>query len=499
LIISHKHKFIFFKTRKTAGSSIQVTLAKHCGEDDIITGQYRDGIDDDSHSTGLNMDKFWTNHPHPPIKETKQFLGDTIWNNYFKFAFVRNPYEIAVSRYFWEKRGKGKTVEETSIEGFKEWTKTELKEYDMLHPYICISGNIELDFIGKFETLSEDFNYICDKFNIPKIELPVKKGNYRDKVHYTEYYDDDTIEKVNNFYQEDMNLFDYKFNQKFMVKKLHPVILPDMLKNNDGDNINGPSLIKVPKWLKNPLGKYYLYFSHHQGKYIRLAYSDNIEGPYKVYNSGTLKVTDTPGYDHIASPDVHVDGENIVVYYHTKYMDGQYTFRAVSKDGISFISDEECLGKFYFRVFKYKDKYYSYAKNDNVDGIFYESKNGISDFTPIFNFIEDVRHSAVLVKNNKLYLFYTLIGDAPESIYVCEIDLKDWAPIHIEKILMPTKDYEGVNLPIRKSMPGSSTLRYGGPVNEVRDPCVFKEDEKLYLLYSLQGEMGIGISKLSYV
>ena len=51
MIISHKHKFIFFKTRKTAGSSIQVTLAKHCGEDDIITGQYRDGIDDDSHSS----------------------------------------------------------------------------------------------------------------------------------------------------------------------------------------------------------------------------------------------------------------------------------------------------------------------------------------------------------------------------------------------------------------------------------------------------------------
>ena len=46
MIVSHKHKFIFFKTRKTAGSSIQVALAKHCGEDDIITGQYRDGVDD---------------------------------------------------------------------------------------------------------------------------------------------------------------------------------------------------------------------------------------------------------------------------------------------------------------------------------------------------------------------------------------------------------------------------------------------------------------------
>ena len=106
MIVSHKHKFIFFKTRKTAGSSIQVALAKHCDENDIITGQYRDGIDDNSHSTGLNMDKFWTNHPHPTIAETKQFLGDEIRNTYFKFAFIRNPFEIQVSRYFWEKKGK---------------------------------------------------------------------------------------------------------------------------------------------------------------------------------------------------------------------------------------------------------------------------------------------------------------------------------------------------------------------------------------------------------
>ena len=74
MIISHKHKFIFFKTRKTAGSSIQVSLAKYCGEDDIITGQYRDGVDDDSHSAGLNMNNFYTNHPHPEINTTKSFL-----------------------------------------------------------------------------------------------------------------------------------------------------------------------------------------------------------------------------------------------------------------------------------------------------------------------------------------------------------------------------------------------------------------------------------------
>ena len=52
------------------------------------------------------MDKFWTNHPHPTILETKQFLGDEIWNTYFKFAFIRNPFEIQVSEIFWEKKEK---------------------------------------------------------------------------------------------------------------------------------------------------------------------------------------------------------------------------------------------------------------------------------------------------------------------------------------------------------------------------------------------------------
>ena len=47
-------------------------------------------------------------------------------------------------------------------------------------------------------------------------------------------------------------------------------------------NINGPSLLKVPDWIADPLGKYYLYFAHHKGEQIRMAYSDTITGPYKL-------------------------------------------------------------------------------------------------------------------------------------------------------------------------------------------------------------------------
>ena len=73
-----------------------------------------------------------------------------------------------------------------------------------------------------------------------------------------------------------------------------------------GSNINGPSLIKVPEWVKNPLGKYYLYFADHKGKYIRLAYSDKLEGVWKIYTPGALKLEETYFDEHIASPDVHV-------------------------------------------------------------------------------------------------------------------------------------------------------------------------------------------------
>ena len=142
---------------------------------------------------------------------------------------------------------------------------------------------------------------------------------------------------------ERFNLFKYRGNWKYP----DPLIVqPNMLPNKDGDNINGPSLIKVPNWVKNPLGKYYLYFSHHDGKYIRMAYSNNIEGPYTVYLDGTLKLEDTPGRDHIASPDVHVDNnkQEIIMYYHTPYDDWQYTFKAISKDGLNFKSENDNLG-----------------------------------------------------------------------------------------------------------------------------------------------------------
>ena len=306
--------------------------------------------------------------------------------------------------------------------------------------------------------------------------------------------DDDTIDRVTNFFREDFQYHGYTFNARFNVKKLHPIIEPHMMELNQGNNINGPSLIKVPDWVENPLGKYYLYFGHHNGQYIRLAYSDNVEGPYKVHHPGTLKKNQTNCISHIASPDVHIDEESkrIIMYYHGDIEGGQKSFISWSSDGINFETNNKVLGDFYFRVFKYKNKFYSIAKNKNIDGIVYESDSWEGEFKPMFNLLPNIRHTACLVKENILFLFYTTIGDTPESIKVLELDLDTWEPKRVEVLIKPTEEWEGGNLPLTKSKPGSSTVYGGGAVRELRDPCVYED----YLLYSLKGELGIGISKL---
>ena len=86
----------------------------------------------------------------------------------------------------------------------------------------------------------------------------------------------------------------------------NPIITPP-LNATLGTNINGPSLIRVPNWLQGALGRYYLYFAHHQGKHIRLAYADRLEGPWTVHEPGVLSLEESLFVGHVASPDVHID------------------------------------------------------------------------------------------------------------------------------------------------------------------------------------------------
>ena len=288
----------------------------------------------------------------------------------------------------------------------------------------------------------------------------------------------------------------------------NPIVRPEMLPLTDGDNINGPSLIRAPAWLPRRLGEYYLYFAHHRGSYIRLAYADRLEGPWTVYAPGTLHLSEVPSCrDHIASPDVHVDWEcrKIRMYFHGPLAsaNGQKSFVASSSDGIRFEPHTEELGAFYLRMVPFQSAWIGMAKG----GLMYRSEDGLSEFhclpRPAFplkdadgNMPGSVRHIALEIAGSTLLVYFTRIGDTPECILRSQIDLNEpearWIGTPPELVLRPERLWEGANLPLHPSKPGiASSLE-----NAVRDPAIWRENGHLFLLYAVAGEAGIAISEL---
>jgi len=280
--------------------------------------------------------------------------------------------------------------------------------------------------------------------------------------------------------------------------RTNPIIRPEM-DDRMGDNINGPSLIRVPDWVPNPLGKYYLYFAHHQGTYIRLAFADELEGPWKMHGPGVLDLADSFFNSHIASPDVHVldDRHEIRMYYHGCCMPDpphQVTRMATSGDGLQFTAYPDILGSSYWRAFRRNDHWYTLE----MPGTLRRSRSGISDFEegPTL-FTSDMRHSAVQLNQDTLTVFYSNAHDCPERILWTRIHLdSDWHNWQIstpETLLTPETEYEGADCPVEPSQRGSVHHR----VHQLRDPCVFKDEGKTYLLYSVAGEHGIAIGELT--
>ncbi len=309
----------------------------------------------------------------------------------------------------------------------------------------------------------------------------------------------------------------------------NPIISPG-LHPSIGANIQGPSLIKVPDWVPDRLGRYYLYFADHKGTYIRLAYADAVQGPWRVHPPGSLQLRDslfpvdppepTPGVEanfrdggsiggkrshsahveastpHIASPDVHVSEEDrsIVMYFHGLEGYGKQSTRvATSSDGINFTARPEILGRTYFRVFRYGEFFYALA----MPGQLYRSRDRYTGFEPgplLFN--KDMRHSAVTVRDDVLQVFWTQVGLAPESILLSTIDLagdwKSWRDSEPVETLRPEFDWEGADAPLEPSIRSTAY----GHVNQLRDPAVLVEGGTLYLLYAVAGESGIAVARV---
>lgn len=313
-----------------------------------------------------------------------------------------------------------------------------------------------------------------------------------------------------------------------------PIVGPDSHPTM-GSNIQGPSVLSVPEWIEEPLGRLYLYFADHKGTYIRLAFADQVAGPWVVHAPGALQLVDSGfptepfevsdeeldairsryedvlGFDrmpsdlrgdltipHVASPDVHVDeaaGE-VVCYFHGLAELGRQASKvAVSTDGITFSVLPGEVPHTYLRAFLHDGATYGLA----MPGVVYRSTDGRTGWEqgPTL-FGRDMRHSAVTVRDGTLHVFWTRVGDAPESILHSTVDLDgDWGRWRASKpaeVLRPERPWEGADLPVEPSIRGAAE----GPVRQLRDPALLEDGGRTFLFYAVAGESGIGVAEITW-
>lgn len=212
VLISHIYKFIYVKNGKVGGTSTEGFFEKYCS-DPATDYKLTQVVDEKVSKHGVigarlqGKYKKWYNHM--PISKVKEYLEPNIFNSYFKFCVVRNPYDKMVSLFHFE----GNKVDYNIINKFKNFCKN----YTTNTTYIySIDGTPICDYYIKYETLNDDIKKVCDILGITNFNLDTDLPKFnttqrRVKIPYKHYYDEETKKIVYDKHKEEIEFFGYKF------------------------------------------------------------------------------------------------------------------------------------------------------------------------------------------------------------------------------------------------------------------------------------------------
>jgi hypothetical protein len=228
MIISHSHRFIFIKSLKTAGTSIEAALSNFCGGDDVVTplGDYEFNRDE----TGAWVHKAMNEGnylQHDRALKIRDSLPPKTWSDYFKFSITRNPWDRALSYFFWDKRQDSaltppKRLYHNLGVPYDDFAPVKHRFADFIKsrtlgsndPFYVIDGQLCVDFVIRYEHLDDDCREVCARTGVPPFQIPrLKTGIRKNKRHYTEYFDDETRDIVADIHRNDIRLFNYSFGQ----------------------------------------------------------------------------------------------------------------------------------------------------------------------------------------------------------------------------------------------------------------------------------------------
>ncbi|HPA18437.1 MAG TPA: sulfotransferase family 2 domain-containing protein [Verrucomicrobiae bacterium] len=201
MIVSHEHRFIFIKTRKTASTSIELALSKICGERDIITPcKQKDEIirtEIGGRAPQHYMERFlrysfrdwflllrdgerkrrFCNHIR--AEWVRERVGKTIWDSYFKFCFERNPWDKVVSAFFWRRSHDPSAKDQYPLLDDFIFSGAAKRRYSDF-PKCCVGGKVAMDFVGRYECIERDWHQVMRTLGLPEdIKLPHAKSGLR--------------------------------------------------------------------------------------------------------------------------------------------------------------------------------------------------------------------------------------------------------------------------------------------------------------------------------
>lgn len=248
MIVSHRHGFIFIHCRKVAGSSMKVSLAPHLGPSDVLLGSLHEVLRETSPWTPWVMRQMagprgwwelisarakgrpWQNalnkvvkkryksrlglasSSHPPAADLRRAFPE-VWDRYFKFCFVRNPYERAVSDYLYRTRNEAAPPTFTEhLEGLLADARAGKHKHDNW-PMYTVNDTVAVDFVGRFENLEEDFREATRRAGLEGVELAGTEKRRSYPKPWRAYYSDGDRERVEALYGDEIRYFGYTFEE----------------------------------------------------------------------------------------------------------------------------------------------------------------------------------------------------------------------------------------------------------------------------------------------
>jgi len=235
MIISHSYKFIFIKSEKTAGTSVEAALSRFCSGDDVVTpiNDYRHNRDENGEfiHQSMNADEFikldLPNLQHADTLTIMSQVTEEVWDTYLKFSIIRNPWDRSISDFFWKRRQdpaikpRKRFYHYLGIP-FNELSQPKKALHDFLESdefvnndrFYVMDDELCVDFVIRYESLEEDLTEVCNRIGIPTVELPHLKTGFRQKrYHYSKYFDEESKEIVAKKHKNDIRLFGYKFER----------------------------------------------------------------------------------------------------------------------------------------------------------------------------------------------------------------------------------------------------------------------------------------------